>query len=120
MYNVFFHAILFAYLLASLLFWLYIGLQQRWVLYLARGLLGVGFGLQTCALGLYVYPQQFLWWGEGATSLGLLSWAIILVYLVAVWSYRIEALGSFIVPLAFLAAAAAGIPVTTPVHLPLA
>jgi len=31
MYNVLFHVILFAYLLASLLFWLYMGLRQRWI-----------------------------------------------------------------------------------------
>ena len=50
-----------------------------------------------------------------ATSLGLLSWAMIAMYLVAMERYRLEALGSFIVPLAFLTAASAGIPVTTPV-----
>jgi ABC-type transport system involved in cytochrome c biogenesis permease subunit len=120
MYNVFFHAILLAYLLASLLFWLYMGLQQRWIFHLASGLLGGGFGLQTLALGYRLYLQTFPWWGEVATSLGLLSWAIIAVYLAAVWRYRIEALGSFIVPLAFLAAASAGIPATTPARLPLA
>ena len=47
MYNVLFHVILFAYLLASLLFWLYMGLRQRWIFYLAHVLLGGGFGLQT-------------------------------------------------------------------------
>src|SRR4029450_2426373 len=120
MYNVFFHVILFAYLLASLLFWLYMGLRQRWIFHLAHALLGGGFGLQTFTLGYNLYIRTLPLWGEVATSLGLLSWAIIAVYLAAVWRYRIEALGSFIVPLAFLAAASAGVPVTTPVRLPLA
>ena len=120
MYNVFFHVILFAYLLASLLFWLYMGLRQRWIFRLAQALLGGGFGLQTFVLSYNLYIRTFPLWGEVATSLGLLAWAIIAVYLVAVWRYRIEALGSFIVPLAFLAAASAGVPVTTPVRLPLA
>src|SRR5262249_6104793 len=120
MYNVFFHVILFAYLLASLLFWLYMGLRQRWIFRLAQTLLGGGFGLQTFILGSNLYIRTLPLWGEGATSLGLLSWAIIAVYLAAVWRYRIEALGSFIVPLAFLAAASAGVPMTTPVRLPLA
>jgi ABC-type uncharacterized transport system permease subunit len=120
MYNVLFHVILFAYLLASLLFWLSMGLRQRWIFHLAYALLGGGFSLQTLILGYNLYIRTFPLWGEVATSLGLLSWAIIAVYLAAVWRYRIEALGSFIVPLAFLAAASAGVPVTTPVRLPLA
>ena len=50
MYNVLFHVILFAYLLASLFFWLSMGLRQRWLFHLAHGLLGGGFGLQTLIL----------------------------------------------------------------------
>src|SRR5919199_2614135 len=118
--NVLFHVILFAYLLASLCFWLSMGLRQRWLFHLAHALLGGGFALHTLTLGYRLYVQTFPGWGEMATSLGLLSWAIIAVYFAAVWRYRIEALGSFIVPLAFLAAASAGLPVITPVRLPLA
>ena len=120
MYNVLFHIILLAYLLASLLFWLAMGLRQRWLFQLASGLLGGGFGLQTAVLGYRLSMQMFLWWGDVATSLELLSWAIITVYWVVMWRYRIEALAAFIVPLAFLAAASAGMPVTTPARLPLA
>jgi len=120
MYNVLFHTILLAYLLASLLFWLAMGLRQRWLLRLAGGLLGGGFGLHTAVLGYRLYTQVFLWWGDVATSLELLSWAIIVVYLAVMWRYHIEALAAFIVPLAFLAAAAAGMPVTTPTRFPLA
>ena len=120
MYTVLFHVILLAYLLASLLFWLAMGLQQRWLFRLASGLLGGGFGLQTAVLGYRLSRQMFLWWGDVATSLELLSWAIIAVYLAVIWRYRIEALAAFIVPLAFLAAASAGMPVTTPARFPLA
>ena len=81
MYNVLFHVILFAYLLASLFFWLSMGLRQRWFLHLAHGLLGGGFALQTFILGYRLYIQTLPWWGEMATSLGLLSWAIVVVYL---------------------------------------
>ena len=97
MYNVLFHIILLAYLLASLLFWLSMGLRQRWTFHLAHGLLGAGFGLQTLTLGYNLYVQTFSLWREVATSLGVLSWAIIAVYLAALWCYRIEALGTFIV-----------------------
>src|SRR5215470_13004260 len=102
MYNVLFHTILLAYLLAALLFWLVLGLRQRWMFHLASGLLGGGFGLQTVALGYRLYLRTFPWWGDVATSLGLLSWAIIAVYFAVMWRYHIEALGAFIVPLAFL------------------
>src|ERR1700675_2221817 len=64
MYNVLFHTILFAYLLASLLFWLYMGLQQRWIFYLAHALLGGGFGLQTLILGYNFSIRTFPLWGE--------------------------------------------------------
>src|SRR5882672_418610 len=77
MYNVLFHVILFAYLLASLLFWLYMGLRQRWIFRLAHALLGGGFGLQTFILSYNLYIRTLQLWGEVATSLGLLSWAII-------------------------------------------
>ena len=72
MYNVLFHVILFTYLLASLLFWLSMGLRQRWLFHLAHVLLGGGFGLQTLILGYNLYIRTFPLWGEVATSLGLL------------------------------------------------
>src|SRR5207244_5588310 len=87
MYNVLFHVILFAYLLASLLFWLYMGLRQRWIFRLAHALLGGGFGLQTFILSYNLYIRTLPLWGEVATSLGVLSWAIIAAYLAAVWRY---------------------------------
>lgn len=118
MYNILFHAILLAYLLASLLFWLAMGLRQRWLFQLASGLLGGGFSVHTAVLGYRLYMQTLPWWGDRATSLGLLSWAIVVVYLGVRRYYRIDALGSFIVPLAFLAAASAGVPAPTPVHAP--
>ncbi len=111
MYNVAFHGILLAYLLASLLFWLSMGLQQRWMVRLARGLLWGGFGVQTLALGSSLATQQAWFAGDLTTSLSVLSWAIVAVYAVAIWRYRIEALGAFVIPLACLATASAGVPV---------
>lgn len=120
MNNVLFHAILLAYLLASLLFWLSISLRQYWTFRSARLFLGGGFCLQTVFLGYSLYEHTFPWW-EGATSaLGLLSWAIVAAYLTTVWRYNIEALGAFLVPLAFVTAASAGIPVSSPERFPVA
>lgn len=110
MNNVLFHAILLAYLLASLLFWLTMSIRQRWLVQSAGLLLRGGFCFQTVFLGYSLYQQAFPWW-EGATSaLGFLSWALVAAYLATVWRYRIDALGAFLVPLAFLTAAAAGVP----------
>lgn len=120
MNNVLFHAILLAYLLASLLFWLSMGLRQRWTFRSASVLLGGGFCLQTLFLGYSLYQRTLPWW-EGATpALGFLSWAIVAVHLTTVWRYRIEALGAFLVPLAFVTAASAGVPVASPERFPVA
>lgn len=109
--NVLFHLILLAYLLASLMSWLHLSLRQHWLFQVACGLLIGGFGLQTGLLGFLLYTQRFLVRDNIAASMALLSWAIVAVYVVALWRYRIAALGSFVVPLAFVAAAYAGVPV---------
>jgi len=109
--NLLFHLILLAYLLASLMFWLHLSLRQHWLFQMACGLLMSGFGLQTGLLGFLLYTQRFLVRDNIAASMALLSWAIVAVYVVALWRYRIAALGSFVVPLAFVAAAYAGVPV---------
>jgi cytochrome c-type biogenesis protein CcsB len=113
-----FHTILLAYLFASLVFWLVLGWRQRWLLRIAHILLGVGGSLQTLLLGhrLSAYPAQF--WGDVYTSMGLLSWAIVVSYFIAWWRYRIDALGAFVIPVSFLAAAYAGASVTTAEALP--
>jgi len=115
-----FHSVLLAYLFAFLVFWLFLGLRQHWCLQVAHGLLIGGLSLQTTLLGYRLLHQPARFWEDVYTSIGLLSWAIVVVYLGAWWRYRIDALGAFIVPLAFLAAAYSGVPVTTATRLPLA
>jgi ABC-type transport system involved in cytochrome c biogenesis permease subunit len=109
--NILFHLILLAYLFATLLFWLHLSLRQHWLLQGACVLLGSGFGLQTGLLGFLLYSQRFLLRDNFAASMAILSWAIVAVYGIALWRYRIAALGSLAIPLAFLAAAYAGVPV---------
>jgi cytochrome c-type biogenesis protein CcsB len=120
MKSVLFHSILLAYLLASLVFWLSLGLRQRWLFRVAHGLLWGGLGVQTGLLSYRLLQSQPWFWGDVYASMGLLSWAISIGYLVAWWRYRIDALGSFVVPLAFLAAAYSGVPTVTTEALPLA
>jgi ABC-type transport system involved in cytochrome c biogenesis permease subunit len=120
MNNVLFHIILLAYLVASLMFWLSLGLQQRWLVRAANGLLVGGFGVQTGLLGYRLWTSTLLWWGHVPSYMELLAWAIVLMYFIALWRYRIDMLGAFIVPLAFLATAASGVPVAVAAPLPLA
>jgi cytochrome c-type biogenesis protein CcsB len=112
-----FHSILLVYLFASLGFWLFLGLRQSWIFQVTQGLLGAGLGLQTVFLGYRLLSQSSRFWGDVYTSMGLLSWAIVVVYFVAWWRYRIEALGAFLVPLAFLATAYSGVSVATTVEM---
>lgn len=118
MKNVLFHSILLAYLFASLGFWLFVGLRQRWLYGVGQGLLAVGFLLQSSLLGYRLASQTWRVWGDVYASMGLLAWAMVAVYCIAWWRYRIEALGAFIVPLAFLATAYSGVTVTPAYTLP--
>ena len=120
MKSVLFHGILLTYLFASLVFWLYLGLRRRWLFQVAHGLLWGGLSVQTVLLGYRLLSQSSQFWGEAYSSMGLLSWAIIVGYLVAWWRYRIDALGAFVVPLAFLAAVYSGVPTAAMEVLPLA
>ncbi len=117
MNSVLFHIILLAYLFATLLLWFYLGLRHRQLFHIANGLVAVGFGLQTIAIAARILTQPETWWGDVYASMGLLAWALILGYGSAWWRYRIEALGSFMVPLAFIAFASSG--VSTAIRAPL-
>lgn len=109
MNSILFHSILLAYLFAALGFWLFFGLRQRWVFTVASWLLGAGFVLQSGLLGYRILSQSWQPWGGMYASMSLLSWAIAGVYFLAWRCYHIEALGAFVVPLAFLATAYAGV-----------
>lgn len=118
MHNVIFHIVLLTYLFAPLLFWLYLGIRQRWLVQAAHGLLAAGFSLQTAFLGYRLLIRDVLIWEGTQAYMGLLSWAIVAVYLLALWRYRMEALGAFVMPLAFLAVAISGGPVAAAAPFP--
>lgn len=118
MNSVLFHSVLLAYLFAGLGFWLWLGVRWRWLFGAAHSLLGAGVGLHTVLLGWRWLGPTTPFWGDVYTSMGLLGWAIAVAYLLAWWRYRIEALGAFVVPLAFLATAYAGVTVQTTVAWP--
>jgi ABC-type transport system involved in cytochrome c biogenesis permease subunit len=118
MKTIFFHSILISYLFAALGFWLFLGLRQRLVFQVASCFAGLGFVLQTGTLVYRLFSQPWQFSGDIYASMGLLSWAICGVYFLAWRRYRIEALGAFVIPLAFLAAAYSGIPVAAAADIP--
>ncbi len=118
MNSILFHVILLAYLFATLAFWFYLGVRQRWLFQAAQALVGVGLGLQTLLLGQRLVTQSWRVWGDVSGSLTLLAWAIGVGYVVTWWRYRMDALGSFMIPLVFLTVAISSVPVTAVEPLP--
>jgi ABC-type uncharacterized transport system permease subunit len=108
MNSILFHVVLLAYLFATLGFWCYFGVRQAWLLRTAHGLVYVGLVFQTFLLAQRLWTPTV--WSNVSASLALLGWAIALGYVVAWWRYRLEALGSFMIPLAFLALALSSVP----------
>ncbi len=105
MNSILFHVILLAYLFATLGFWFYLGVRQRWLFHVAQALVAIGLGLQTVLIGQRLVLQSWRVWGDVSSSLTLLAWAIGVSYVVTWWRYRMDALGSFMIPLVFLAVA---------------
>lgn len=118
MNSVLFHSILLAYLLASLGCWVRLGLRLPWLWGVVHGVFGGGVALHTVLLGARLLGPTTPWWGDVSASMGLLGWALAVAYGLAWWWYRIEALGAFVLPLAFLATAYGGVMAETNVALP--
>lgn len=114
--GILFHVVLLAYLFATLGFWCYFGVRQRWLFRVAHGLVYVGLTFLTVLLAQRLLHPMV--WGYAASSLALLAWAIGIGYVVAWWRYRMEALGSFMIPLAFLAVALSSVPATSVMPMP--
>ncbi len=102
--NTLFTISILLYFLATLHYLLYLVLAKKQrMATMATGFTIVGFGCHTLSL-----IQESLSIGHlpliGSTDiLSFLAWAIILVYLLLVWRYKIWAVGSFVLPLAALA-----------------
>jgi ABC-type uncharacterized transport system permease subunit len=106
--NILFHVVLLAYLFATLGFWCYFGVRQRWLFRAAHALVYVGLIFQTVLLAEGLLTPAV--WSNVSASLALLAWAIGIGYVAAWGRYRMEALGSFMIPLAFLAVALSSVP----------
>jgi ABC-type uncharacterized transport system permease subunit len=116
MNSILFHVVLLAYLFATLGFWCYFGMRQTWLLRMSNGLVYVGLVFQTVLLAQRLLTPTV--WSNVSASLALLAWAIGVGYVVAWWRYRMEALGSFMIPLAFFAVALSSVPAAAVLPLP--
>ena len=97
-----FHIALFCYLISSVKYFLHLALRRRLLFIVANSTVAVGFCIHTA--GLVLRSTQT---GHGPYTSNyeyalFFSWAIILVYLITEFRYRIQDLGSFVVPLGFL------------------
>lgn len=116
MNSILFHVVLLAYLLATLGFWCYFGVRQTWLFRTAHSLVYVGLIFQTVLLAQRLFTPTV--WSSVAASLALLAWGIGIGYVVGWWRYRMEALGSFMIPLAFLAVTLSSVPAEAVLPLP--
>lgn len=94
---------LLAYLISALNYWIYLSSRRDSLLRLARIVVIGGFVFHTILLVILTIARKSLPFSTLYGMIILFSWTIILVYLIAEIKYRIPTLGSFIIPLAFLA-----------------
>lgn len=92
------------------------GLGPRlWILKLAVLVTGAGFTAHTLALVVRIREAGYIPFTNLHEAISFFSWAIVLVFFLVEFRYRIDVLGSFILPLAFLSlVSAAALPDQTP------
>lgn len=100
--NTLFTAVMVLYLVAMVLYFIFFALKNEKAGKIAGGVIAVGFVLHTAALvtrgigaGRLPLTNQY----EFATSF---AWGICLCFLVFVWKYKFQALGTFVTPVIFL------------------
>jgi ABC-type transport system involved in cytochrome c biogenesis permease subunit len=93
---------LFCYILSTLFHWLALASEKRLLLRWALGAACVGFALHTAYLGVEASRAGVLLFSEVYGAVAFFSWTVILVYVIAEALTRIQALGSFLVPIALL------------------
>jgi len=92
------------YFLATLHYLLFLMLKKK------QGIARVGMGFtvagiltQTAALMLVTIRRGHMPFSSSTDVLFFLAWAVVLIYLIVEAKYRIEVIGSFVLPVAFLA-----------------
>ena len=78
------------------------GDPRLWVQKLAIGVTGAGFIAHTLALLLRIREAGYIPFTNLHEAISFFSWAIVLVFFLVDFKYKVDVLGSFILPLAFL------------------
>jgi ABC-type uncharacterized transport system permease subunit len=94
---------LFCYIVSTLFHWLFMASRKRTLLPYAIGAACVGFVLHTGYLSVEAVRAGPFMFSEIQGATAFFSWAVVLVYLIAEAVTRIRALGSFLLPIAWLA-----------------
>lgn len=100
---VFFNITLFFYFLGTLAFLLY--LAVGWKEALSRYSLvatGIGFGFHSLALLYRTYEAGYVALTRLSDAMAFFAWALVLVFLLVEYRFRIHILGSFVLPLALV------------------
>ena len=104
MASILFKISILLYLLATFHYLLYLILtKKKRITTVATGLTILGFACHTLSLGLKSVSIGYLALVGPTDLLSFLAWAIVLVYLLLEWRYKIWVVGSFVLPLALLA-----------------
>lgn len=92
---------LFIYFIATLKHILFLIHRRPLLFKIAMGAVALGFLSHTVTLILMTVQAHRLPFANFSESLAFSSWVVVLAYLLAEWRYRISALGSFVMPVAF-------------------
>src|SRR5512138_585072 len=109
--SLFFNAAMAGYVVATLLYVIYLVSRNRVVGLGASGVTIAGFASQTLAIALRWKESYDLGYGHAPLSnmyesMVFFAWSIILIYLFLEWKYKSRALGVVVAPLAALTIAA--------------
>ena len=111
----FFQLTLGLYFLGTLLFLICLVRRSDALSKVALGLTGVGFFTHSVALAFQVLSGDEVKWVTFHKAMSFFSWSLVLVFLVVAIRQKLDVLGSFILPLAFLSLVSTAIlPAETP------
>ncbi len=101
---------IFVYLLATVLYFVYLPFKKQGVGIGASLVALVGWGLVTASMVARAVISYRMGWGHAPfanlyESMVFFAWAIVLIYLIIEWRYKNRTMGAFVMPFAFVALA---------------
>ena len=101
---------IFVYLLATVLYFIYLPFRKQSVGIGASLVALIGWGLVTASMVARAVISYRMGWGHAPftnlyESMVFFAWAIVLIYLIIEWRYKNKTMGAFVMPFAFVALA---------------